>query len=188
MAISQFGSVLVGVGSLSAPGLVGAIYQCFSLGLAIAAFGLFIGALTSRGGSSEYQTTNGDYLYGGVAIRAPLMAVVAGASIASFLGLPGTSGFIGQALMVVGSYSVHPFVVVLALVCLLLAAYYLFTMYRFIFLGEEKKGSKPVEDLNPWERAYLFPLIICLLIFGLYPKPLIDLVRPTVLTILSTVH
>jgi NADH-quinone oxidoreductase subunit M len=77
--------------------------------------------------------------------------------------------------------------VVLTGAALLLATYYLFTMYRCVFLGKAEEGGAVFADLGLRERAYLLPLVAALLIFGLYPKPLLDLVRPTVLTLLSTV-
>jgi NADH-quinone oxidoreductase subunit M len=70
---------------------------------------------------------------------------------------------------------------------ILLAVYYLFSMYRVVFLGKPANGELEFADLNFRERAYLLPLVFSLLFFGLYPKPWIDLARPTVLTLLSIV-
>jgi NADH-quinone oxidoreductase subunit M len=98
---------------------------------------------------------------------------------------------VGGALVLIGSYSVSPAVVLLACASILLSGYYLFTMYRLVFLGTAKEapsGGSTFIDLSARERLYLLPLVASLLFFGLYPKLLIELVRPTVLTLLSTVN
>jgi NADH-quinone oxidoreductase subunit M len=112
-------------------------------------------------------------------------------AVASLLGFPGLGGFVGDSLVIIGSYSVSPGVVMLACGSVLLSGYYLFTMYRHVFLGSPAEGGTGVAlafpDLTLRERIYLLPVVASLLFFGLYPKLLIELVRPTVLTLLSTV-
>ena len=76
---------------------------------------------------------------------------------------------------------------IFAAIAFLLATYYLFTMYRYVFLGAPGTATETFEDLTLRERVYLLPVVACLLSFGVYPKPLLDLVRPTVLSLLSTV-
>ena len=120
-------------------------------------------------------------------MRAPSLALVAGIVVASLLGIPGLGGFVGTSLLTIGSYSVHPVTVLITGVAFLLATYYLFTMYRCVFLGGLTDASERVHDLNIRERFYLLPLVSGLVLFGLYPKPLLELVRPTVLILLSTV-
>jgi NADH-quinone oxidoreductase subunit M len=189
VCLSEVGLILIGIGSMSSPGVVGAVYQQFAVGLGIAGFGLFSGIMADRTGRSRFLTDEGEAGFGGIATRAPAMALVAGVVVASLLGFPGSTGFVGHALLMIGSYTVHPAAVILAGASLLLATYYLFGMYRYVFLGSESKadgGLGGFADLTMRERAYLVPLVGCLLFFGLYPKPLIELVRPTVLTLLST--
>ncbi len=187
ICLSELGFNLIGIGSLSSAGIVGAVYQQLSLGLALAGFGLFAGLVTERLGHSQFIFDGGERPIGGIALKAPSVALVAGVVVASLLGFPGSGGFVGHSLLVLGSYSVHPFTVVLTGGTLLLATYYLFTMYRCVFLGSDGQATRDFPDLSLRERAYLLPLVAGLLIFGLYPKPLLELVRPTVLTLLSTV-
>ena len=186
ICLSEVGLILIGIGSLNSAGMVGAVYQELALGLGMAGFGLFSGILVNRTGQSQFLDESGAAKLGGIATQAPMTALVAGVVIASLLGFPGLSGFVGHALLMIGSYSVHPAAVILAGASLLFATYYLFTMYRFVFLGKSSGFIQNFEDLSLWERSYLLPLVGCILLFGIYPKPLIELVRPTVLTLLST--
>jgi NADH-quinone oxidoreductase subunit M len=187
VCMSEIGFILIGIGSLNSAGVVGAVYQQLVLGLGLAGFGLIAGLITERVGHSTFLPVEGQVPFGGIATRAPGLALVAGVVVASLLGFPGFGGFVGHALLTIGSYSVHPVTVVLTGAALLLATYYLFTMYRCVYLGKTSQTVESFADLSLRERAYLLPLVAGLLAFGLYPKPLLDLVRPTVLTLLSTV-
>jgi NADH-quinone oxidoreductase subunit M len=186
VCVVQLGMVLVGVGSLSSVGTVGAIYFQLVMGLGLAGFGLFANLLLERTGGSLFFTEKGERAMGSIALQAPTIATVAAIVLASLLGVPGLGGFVGSSLIVVGSYSVSPAMVVLACAATLLSGYYLLTMYQSVFLGEAQ-GAGGFRDLSLRERAYLLPLVASLLFFGLYPKPLIELIRPTILTLLSTI-
>ncbi len=187
VCLGEVGWILLGVGSLNPAGAVGSVYQLLAVGLAIAGFGLYYGIMVDRTGQAEFLDEKGAALTGGIATRAPAMALVAGAVIASLLGFPGLGGFVGHSLVMIGGYTVHPSLVILAGVAILLAVYYLFMMYRHVFLGKVTEASENFADLTLRERAYLFPLVGALLVFGVYPKPLIELVRPTVLALLSNI-
>ncbi len=187
ICIGEVGLVLMGMGSLSPLGVVGAIYQQLILGLGLAGFGLFSGILAHRTGHSDFLSEDNERIFGGIATQAPAMAVIAGIVVASLLGFPGLGGFVGHALVIIGTYSIHPMAVVVSGFALLLASYYLFTMYRCIFLGNSGVNSHSFEDLTYRERAYMLPVVFGLLFFGLYPKPLLEWIRPTVLTLLSTI-
>lgn len=185
ICLGQSGTVLLGLGSLSSAGFVGAVYEQLVLGLGIAGFGLFSNLIIHRAGRSEFISDDGKPLFGGIATQAPTIAVVAGAVIASLLGFPGLGGFVGESMVVLGGFPVHPIAVGVVGFATLIGAYYLFTMYRRVFLGPVQEGSA-FADLTIWETSYFIPLVASLLFFGLYPKPLIELVRPTALTLLST--
>ena len=186
VCISEVGLVLIGLGSLNPSGVVGSIYQQLVFGLGLAGFGLLSGLVTERIGHSNFHpgSDGGARPLGGIALRAPATAVVAGVIVASLLGFPGSGGFVGHALVVLGSYSAHPLTAVCAAGAFLLATYYLFTMYRYVFLGGPGTASENFPDLTLRERIYLMPVVACLLFFGVYPRPLLELVRPTVLSLL----
>ncbi len=191
VCLAETGLILIGVGSLSSAGAVGAVYQELVLGLGLAGFGLFSGLMVDRSGHAVFLSDSGDRCFGGVAAKAPMVAVVAGVVIASLLGFPGLGGFVGHALLFIGSYSDYSWAVAVAGAMLLLATYYLFAMYREVFFGlSDKRGGAHAEafyDLTLRERGYLFPLVGALLVFGFYPKPFLNLVEPTVVTLLSLI-
>jgi len=187
LCLSEVGIVLMGIGSLSSTGLVGAVYQQLIFGLGLAGFGLFAGIISERTGHAFFLDSKGERVFGGIATKAPLISVFTGIVVASLIGFPGFAGFVGHALVIIGSYSIHPMTVMVAGGALLLASYYLFAMYRGIFLGKPGEGVETFQDLTLREKAYLAPVVFGLLFFGLYPKPLIELIRPTILTLLSTV-
>jgi NADH-quinone oxidoreductase subunit M len=183
LGLTEVGLIMIGIGSLSSSGLMGAVFQVFVMGLSLAGFGLGSGILMNRFGSQEFT---GDR-FGGTAIQQPAIAVVVGLIMASVLGLPGLSGFVGHALIVLGGYGSHPAAVLIVGGCFVLLVSTLFGMYRSVFFGKARsdRGDKENADLSIREKAYLLPLVGGLLSFGVYPKPLLDLIRPTVLTLLS---
>lgn len=187
LALIEVGLTLVGLGSLNSAGLVGAIYQILIFGLGIAGFGLFAGIINERVGHTHYFLKNGERGLGGIATRAPGVAVIAAVVLASIVGFPGFAGFVGHALLMIGSYPVHPSATLVAAGTLLVGAYTLFGMYRGVFLGKPANDVNAFSDLTLRERTFLIPLVTLLLIFGVYPKPFIELVKPTLVTLLSTI-
>jgi NADH-quinone oxidoreductase subunit M len=188
LCLSEVGLMLLGVGSLNAAGIVGVSYQQLVMGLGLAGFGLFAGIVHERVGHSTFLDAQGKRVLGGVSNQAPAASLFAGVLMASLLGFPGLGGFVSESLLVIGSYSIHPAIVIVIGVALLLAVYYLFNMYKAVFLGVPAQGNAAAfTDLSLRERSFLLPLAMALLVFGLYPKPFIEMVRPAVLTLLSVV-
>jgi len=193
LCLSEIGLVLLGVGSLSSAGIVGATYQELVLGLGLVGFGLFIGIVEDRLGHDRFVEPGGKRALGGLISAAPAISMFCGVFVASLLGFPGLGGFVGESMLVIGSYSISPVVVLMIGAALLLCIYGLFNMYKLVFLGTGSGsqsggvGTAAFEDLNLRERSYLVPLLLALLVCGLYPKPFIEMVRPAVLTLLSMV-
>ena len=98
-------------------------------------------------------------------------------SIATLLGVPGVSGFVGQSLIVMGSFATFPIVIPVAGLCFLLMTYCLFGVYRSLFLASET--SVNTRELSARERGYLFPLLFLMAILGVHPRPLVNVIRPT---------
>lgn len=186
LTITQMGFVLMGVGSLESVGVVGAVYQTLAAGLALAGFGLFAGMVVERTGHSEIQDKENSPLLGGAINQAPLMALVVGVVILSLIGMPAMGGFIGKSLIIMGGFAVHPLVIVVLAFGLIILTYGLFSFFRSVFLGEQPAGLK-FNDLSIRERGYLIPLTGSLMVLGIYPKPLLDLVKPSVVALLSLV-
>ena len=188
VTVAQTGLFLIGIGSLSQAGVVGAVYNQFALAIAVASVGLLSGCIEGRTGSSEFSDeANGTPLSGMVA-HAPLVSVICGIALASIMGTPGLGGFVGQSLIVLGAYSVHPLTIVVAMIALLLGVYTLLNMYRKIFFGEATSASSRMSDLTLREKTYFSPLVFFLLLIGIYPKPFLEIVRPTILTLISSIR
>jgi NADH-quinone oxidoreductase subunit M len=187
LCLSEVGLILLGVGSMNSAGMVGVSYQQLVLGLGLAGFGLFTGVIENRVGHDRFIDAEGGRALGGLVTRAPAITLFSGVLIASLLGFPGLGGFVGHSLLVIGSYSISPALVLLIGGAFLLSVYCLFNMYKMVFLGNEEQSTAGFVDLNAREKAYLLPLMIALLVCGLYPKPFIEIVRPAVLTLLSMV-
>jgi NADH-quinone oxidoreductase subunit M len=185
LCLSEAGLTLLGVGSLTSAGIVGEAYQQMALGIGLTGFGLMIGIIEERLSHDDFSDAAGKRVIGGLVVQAPVAALFAGILVASLLGFPGLAGFVGHSLLVVGSYSVNPLVVLLIGASLLMGVYYLFNMYKLVFLGSAEQAG--FRDLSPRERGYLLPLAMALLICGLYPRPLIEVVRPAALVLLSMV-
>jgi NADH-quinone oxidoreductase subunit M len=186
--MAEVGLLLIGVGSLNSAGVVGAAYQQLSMGLAVAGLGLFGGIVYDRVGHVLFMKEDRQRTLGGVALSAPRASFLCALLIASLIGLPGFAGFVSHSLLYIGSYSLHPVIVLLSGGLFILTTYYVFSMYRSIFLGQAVQGFSGFVDLSVREQAYLLPVGFALLVLGIYPKPVLELIRPTVLTLLSTLN
>ncbi len=182
VCVAEVGLMLIGMGSLRSAGVVGSVYGMLSAGLAITGFGLFLSAIVGRTSEGAFIAEDGNRVLGGLAGKAPFLATLMGIVLASLIGLPGVGGFIGHSLIVMGSFPSHPWTVVIAGLSLILLVYCLFAMYRMVFLGTSKGGREAGGEitLSYREQAYLLPIAFFIVLAGVYPKPLIDLVATTV--------
>lgn len=187
IALSEVGLILIGMGSIESSALVGSVYHLLGFGLGITTLILGFGFLANSAQETDFKAADGSATFGGLSYRTPVFAVTTGFAIASLLGFPGSAGFVGRSLVFIGGFIDHSSAMIVAGVCVVFAVYYLFQVYRFIFLGTETERSKKMVDLGLRERAYLLPLVILIFCFGIYPKPWIDLVRPAALTLLSVI-
>ncbi len=187
LCVAMTGFALIGIGSMDAMGIVGAVYQQFVAGIAFAGLGLFIGIFEERSSGDRFLEEDGTPTVSALSYAAPAMAIVVGFFLASLLGFPGLGGFVSTTLLVIGSYSLHPGWVVAVGLALVLGAYGMFSMYRVVFLSAQNRKPSILNDLNWRERACLMPWVAVLLFTGIYPKPLMDIIRPTALTLLSMV-
>ncbi|HTL13049.1 MAG TPA: proton-conducting transporter membrane subunit, partial [Bdellovibrionota bacterium] len=189
LCLTQTGLLLVGISSMDSVGVVGAVFQLFAFGLGIAGLMLFFGVLRERTGKVGFKAQADDTAgYWGLASQAPVMAVVTGMIVASLLGFPGFGGFVGGSLIFMGGYSVHP----AAVLVLGLGAFFMtlafFSVYMRIFLGKYPENARGTADLALRERGFLMPVVGVLVMLGVYPKPLLDLVKPSVGVLLKLIH
>lgn len=167
------GMAILGLGAYSSVGMVGSAFQLLGLGLGIAGLGFVAEFLHHRRKSYDVDS------YGALIKKFPLLGVIAAIYIASILGIPGLVGFVGSSLLFIGQFSIHPFLVVGASFVLILLTGFLFQTYRKLFLGVDQPGEV-MAPVTFREAAYFFPLVLLMVLAGVMPEPLLEIVRPTV--------
>ena len=170
-SVAHMGYVTMGIFSANAQGMQGALFQMLSHGWISAALFLCVGVLYDRTHSREIST------YGGVVERMPLFAFALMVFSLANVGLPGTSGFIGEILPIVGVFGVYDWVAVLAAAGMILSAAYMLFLYRRVMFGTFVNESlKTLVDITPREIFVLLPLLLATIFFGIYPAPVLDAV------------
>ncbi|MER3487531.1 MAG: NADH-quinone oxidoreductase subunit M [Chloroflexota bacterium] len=177
-SVSHMGFVTLGIFIFNAQALQGAILQMINHGLITGALFLLVGVL--------YERTHDRTIakLGGVSNRLPLYAAVLGFFVFASAGLPGLSGFVGEFLVLVGTFQVAPFVAGLAALVMILAAGYLLYLFQRIGFGELSDFLRGLGhhlvDMRPIETLSLVPLATLVVVFGLFPGLLLTLISGTV--------
>ena len=174
-SVAHMGFVTIGIFSLNEQGITGAMFQMISHGLVSAALFFCVGIVYDRLHTREIDA------YGGVADVMPNYAVFFMIMMLASVGLPGTSGFVGEILVLVGAYKASSLVAFFAATGLVLGATYMLWLYRRVVFGRAEKGDvirMPV--LNNREITILVPLTIFIVWLGVYPAPLLDVLNPVV--------
>jgi NADH-quinone oxidoreductase subunit M len=151
----------------------GALMVTINHGISTGALFLMIGMIYER----RHTRMIADY--GGIAKVAPVFATLLTVVSLSSIGVPGTNGFIGEFLVLVGSYKTQPVATVIATTSVVFsAAYLLWALQRIIYNPLTKPENKDIKDLNWREIGLLLPLIAAIVWLGVYPKPLLDKTEP----------
>ena len=168
-SVAHMGFVTIGIFSLTKQGLDGSIIQMMSHGLISAALFLCVGVVYDRYHSRMISS------YGGLVNIMPKYALVFMIFVLAALGLPGTSGFVGEFLVLVGTFQVNIFVAVLASLGVVLAAAYMLWLYKRVIFGKMASSEiKEMADLNKTEIYVFASLVFLTLFFGIYPEPLFN--------------
>lgn len=174
-SVAHMGFVTVGIFALNQQGIEGAIIQMISHGLVSGALFLCVGVVYDRMHTREIAH------YGGLVNRMPLYAFVFMFFTMASVGLPGTSGFVGEFLVMVGAYKASTWVAFGTATGVILGATYALWLYRRVVFGELTRSElKKILDLNSREIAMFLPIIIGVLWLGIYPKPFLDVLHPSV--------
>jgi NADH-quinone oxidoreductase subunit M len=175
-SISHLGFCMLGMFALNAEGMTGSFLQIINHGLSTGALFLIVGMVYER-----YHTRElGDF--GGLASRLPLISAAMVFTCLASIGLPGLNGFVGEFLSLIGMYKVSPALACVGTLGVILAAIYLLTMLQKAFFGPvgTLPESHPASDMGAREAWSLVPLLVLCLAIGVYPKPLIDTVKPDI--------
>ncbi|MFF2747996.1 NADH-quinone oxidoreductase subunit M [Kitasatospora sp. NPDC058048] len=181
-SISHFGFIIMGIFALTSQGQSGATLYMVNHGLSTAAWMLVAGFLISRRGSRLIAD------YGGVQKVAPVLAGTFLIGSLATLSLPGLAPFVSEFLVLVGTFTRYPAIGVVATFGIVLAALYALLLYQRTMTGPVKEGVRTMPDLKARELAVVGPLVALTILLGVYPKPLTDLVNPSVNATLSQIH
>ena len=169
-SVAHMGFVTMGIFTVTAQGVAGGIFQMISHGIVSAALFLCVGIIYDRMHTREIAA------YGGLVNRMPLYAFVFMVFSLANIGLPGTSGFIGEFLTLIGTFRVNNWVASLATIGTILSAAYMLWLYRKVIFGKlEKPSLFNIKDMGWREVVIMTPLIVLTIIFGVYPKPVLDI-------------
>jgi NADH-quinone oxidoreductase subunit M len=159
----------MGLFAANPQGVQGAVYQMISHGLVSAALFLCVGVVYDRMHTREIAA------YGGLAQRMPRYATAFMVFTLANIGLPGTSGFIGEFLTLIGTFQVNAWVALAATTGTILSAAYALYLYRRIIFGViDKPSLMGILDLDGREIAVLAPLLILTIYYGVHPQPILD--------------
>lgn len=180
-SVAHMGFVTIGIFTFTTQGIEGGIMVMLSHGLVSAALFLIVGVVYDRVHTREIAR------YGGLAHRMPVYAAVFMIVALANVGLPGTSGFVGEFLVLVGIFRVDTWVAFLAATGIVLSVAYTLWLYRRVIYGKlEKAELKAVSDLDWREIAVFAPLIALVLFFGVYPQPLLDVMHVSVANLIES--
>jgi len=181
-SISHFGFIIMGIFAMTSQAQAGATLYMVNHGISTALLLLVAGFLMSRRGSRLI----GDY--GGVQKVAPILAGTFLIGGLATLSLPGLAPFVSEFLVLVGTFTRYPVIGIIATIGIVLAALYVLVLYQRTMTGPVKAAVSGFRDLRARELVVVTPLIALLLVLGVYPKPLTDLVNPAVNATLSAVQ
>jgi NADH-quinone oxidoreductase subunit M len=174
-SVAHMGFVTMGIFTFNTQGIDGAIFQMLSHGWVSAALFLCVGVVYDRMHTREIKA------YGGLVNRMPLYAAFFMVFTMANVGLPGTSGFIGEFLSLLGAFKANTWVAFLATTGVILSACYALYLYRRMIFGDlTKPGLRSITDVEPREIAILAPLVALTVFFGIYPSPLLDMTAASV--------
>ncbi|CAM3042680.1 NADH dehydrogenase subunit M [Paracoccus aminovorans] len=182
-SVAHMGYVTMGIFAANQIGVDGAIFQMLSHGFISGALFLCVGVIYDRMHTREIDA------YGGLVNRMPKYAMVFMFFTMANVGLPGTSGFVGEFLTLMGVFRENTWVALVATSGVILSAAYALWLYRRVTLGQLIKESlKSITDMTPRERWIFVPLIAMTLILGVYPRLVTDVTGPAVESLLSHYH
>ncbi|MEZ5932399.1 MAG: NADH-quinone oxidoreductase subunit M [Alphaproteobacteria bacterium] len=181
-SVAHMGIVTIGIFTLNPLGIQGSIIQMLSHGLVSAALFMCVGVVYDRLHSRDID------FYGGLVERMPMYAFTFMLFMLASVGLPGTSGFVGEILVLIGVFQINQWVALFAATGMVLGAAYMLWLYRRVVFGAlTKEHLQMIRDLRPHEIASFAPLVLLVLLMGIYPSLFLDPMAASVDHLLSQV-
>jgi len=182
-SVAHMGYVTMGIFAANQQGVDGAIFQMISHGFVSGALFLCVGVIYDRMHTREIDA------YGGLVNRMPAYAAVFMLFTMANVGLPGTSGFVGEFLTLMGVFHVNTLIGLLAATGVILSAAYALWLYRRVVFGDLIKESlKSITDMTAREKAIFAPLVVMTILLGVYPSLVTDIIGPSVEALLLNYH
>ena len=174
-SVAHMGFVTMGIFAMNQQGVDGAIFQMLSHGFISGALFLGVGVIYDRMHTRDIDA------YGGLVIRMPVYALVFMLFTMANVGLPGTSGFVGEFLTLIAVFQVNTWVAAIAATGVILSAGYALWLYRRVVFGDLIKQSlQGIQDMNGREKLMMAPLVVMTILLGVYPALVLDLIGPSV--------
>jgi NADH-quinone oxidoreductase subunit M len=181
-SVAHMGYVTMGIFAMNVEGIEGAIFQMLSHGLVSSALFLCVGVIYDRMHTREIDA------YGGLVNNMPKYAVAFLILTMANVGLPGTSGFVGEFLTLLGVFRVNIWVAFFAATGVILSAGYALWLYRRVVFGAlTKEGLMSLLDLSTREKVVLYPLVVLTIFYGVYPAPVFDVTAESVRALVENV-
>jgi NADH-quinone oxidoreductase subunit M len=168
-SVAHMGFVTMGIFAGTTQGVAGGVFQMVSHGIVSGALFLCVGVVYDRMHTREIAA------YGGLVNRMPLYALVFMVFTMANVGLPGTSGFVGEFMTLIGTFKVSIPTATFATTGVILSAAYALWLYRKVIFGPLKPSLASIKDLTFREGLTLMPLVALTILFGVYPKPVLDM-------------
>jgi NADH-quinone oxidoreductase subunit M len=183
-SLSHMGFIVIGAFALTGESISGAVIQMANHGLYTAALFLLIAMIYRRRRSFDVAKMKG------LQSKAPVLAAIFTVVMLASIGVPGLNGFIGEFLILVGTFSAHRWWAVVAMVGVVGSAVYMLWAYQQIFHGkpEGAAADEDFSDINVRERLVLVPLVLLIVALGVFPKPVLDRIEPSVNALVAHVQ
>ncbi|NIR46858.1 NADH-quinone oxidoreductase subunit M [candidate division KSB1 bacterium] len=182
-SVSHLGFVMLGIFALNTQGIQGGLIQMVNHGLSTGALFLIVGMIYDR----RHTRLIADF--GGLAKRIPVFTAFFMIVTLSSIGLPGLNGFVGEFLILLGTFLTNKVYAILGAIGVILAAVYMLRMFQRVMFGKlDKEENQKLVDLSVREIAVLVPIVLFIVFIGVYPKPFLKKMEPTVNKLIETVE
>ena len=173
-SVAHLGFIVLGTFAFTSQGMSGGVIQMINHGVSTGALFLLVGMIYERRHTRQISELSG------LQKAAPMMAAIFTVVMLSSIGLPGLNGFVGEFLVLSGSFGPHRWWAIVATLGVVLAAVYLLWMYQRVFHGVPEGENATMPDVNWREKLVLAPLLLLIVGMGVYPKPILDRINPSV--------
>ncbi|MCB9744729.1 MAG: NADH-quinone oxidoreductase subunit M [Alphaproteobacteria bacterium] len=179
-SVSHMGYVMLGLFALNSVGISGAVYQMLGHGLATGGLFLLVGMLYERRHTKKIEE------FGGLSKVVPGFAFVFMVVTFASVGLPGLNGFVGEFLILLGAFERSPLLTVFAATGVIFGAVYMLWMFQRVMFGPvTNPANKGMQDLTKLEIAYMAPILLLIVVMGVYPGPFLEVMQPSVERVLE---